>query len=175
MAEMKKIQFEVDKKFDTFAKRHYLNGCLTVLHCHHYAALYSQLAIDADETKLLSEVAEDTFYDELKSYFEKHNICNFSEKVELAVQYYSVLGLGKLVIKNAGPDSGEVVLEISHLDAGWRRKWGNFDKPVNYISGGYINAMFSLLFDKPTKTYNSFEVKSIVKGDPDSIFKVYHK
>jgi hypothetical protein len=64
----KKTEFEIDHKFDPIRNRHYMNGVCTVLHCHHYATLYTQLADDAEEfagVRLLIEAAEDTFYEVL--------------------------------------------------------------------------------------------------------------
>ena len=43
----KKVEFEIDHRFDPVKNRHYLNGFCSVLHCHHYATLYTQLADDA--------------------------------------------------------------------------------------------------------------------------------
>ena len=34
-------------------------------------------------------------------------------------------------------NAGEIVLTGSHVDEGWIKKWGTFDKPVNYVSGGF--------------------------------------
>jgi hypothetical protein len=45
----KKTEFEIDHKFDPIRNRHYMNGVCTVLHCHHYATLYTQLADDAEQ------------------------------------------------------------------------------------------------------------------------------
>jgi hypothetical protein len=174
MSEFKKTILLLDKRYDSKAKRHYLNGETTVLHCHHYAALYSQLAIDANETKLLAEVAEETFYRLLINYFDEYDLENIEERISIAEQYYAALGLGCMNVIFAGEDSGQVDIEISHIDAGWKRKWGAYDKPVNYISSGYISGMFAAIFDKELHSYNTNEIKSIVKGDKSSIFKVYH-
>lgn len=174
MSRVLKPEFIIENYFDAKNKRHFLNGEQTVLHCHHYAALYSQLALDADETKLLSDVAEETFYRTIIDYFKKHQICRLEDRIDIVSEYYSVLGLGQLIVNFAGEDSGEVELPVSHIDAGWRRKWGNYDKPVNYITGGFICAVFSAIFDKPTHYYKAIETQSIVMGNKVSIFKVIH-
>ena len=67
----KKFEFEIDHRFDQNSDRHYVNGACTVLHCHHYATLCTQLADDAKEfegERLLKEAAEETFYGVLKDY-----------------------------------------------------------------------------------------------------------
>jgi len=174
MSRILKQEFLIERFFDARNKRHYLNGELSVLHCHHYAALYSQLALDAGETKLLSEVAEETFFNVMTEYFKKYQVAKLEDRITIASQYYAAIGLGQLIVKSAGIDSGDVELPVSHLDAGWRRKWGNYDKPVNYITAGFICAMFSAVFDKPTNYYNAIETKRIVMGEKVSFFKINH-
>ena len=173
MSEFKKTVLMLDKTFDQKSKRHYLNGRLVVLHCHHYSSLYSQLAIDAGETALLESVSRETFYTLIKDYLEDHNINVLTERIDIAVQYYAAVGLGKMNINYLGNDSGEVELVNSHVDTGWIKKWGNYDKPVNYITAGYITGMFAAILNKPLNTFNALEVQSIVKGDAKSLFKVY--
>lgn len=173
MSEFRKTDLILDKKYDPTRKRHYLNNELIVLHCHHYSTLYTQLAIDAGETALLSEVAENSFYKILIDYFEDKNITSLEDKIEIACQYFAAVGLGKMQVNNISDYSGEVELIHSHVDKGWITKWGNYDKPVNYISGGYIAAMFSAITGDPKGTFKTMEVKSIVKGDNTSIFKIF--
>ena len=74
MAIEKKTEFVIDHRFDPVSNRHYLNDVCTVLHCHHYATLYTQLADDAEDfhgVRLMVEAAEDTFYEVLSKYYEK--------------------------------------------------------------------------------------------------------
>jgi len=173
MSEFKQNILQLDKKFDPKAKRHYLNGFQIVLHCHHYTTLYTQLALDASETELLADVAEESFLEVLKKYFIDNQIINLDEKIDLACQYFGAVGLGKMIVNYFGDDSGEVELIVSHLDSGWIKKWGMYDKPVNYITVGFIQAMFSILCDKPIKTFKAIEIESIVRGAKTSIFKVH--
>ncbi len=65
MATRSKARLALDRAFDTKACRHYLNDKMHVLHCHHYATLYCQLADDCsilDAKRLLANCAEDTIY-----------------------------------------------------------------------------------------------------------------
>lgn len=173
MNQFKTNQLILDKKFDAARKRHYLNGQLTVLHCHHYSTLYTQLAIDAGETELLTSVSFNTFYKVLYDYFKNNEIQSTDEKIDIASQYFSAFGLGKMEINYFGDVSGEVVLTSSHLDNGWIKKWGNSDKPVNYLAAGYIKAMFSVINENPVDNYKVKEIKSIAMGDTFSLFQVY--
>ncbi len=171
----KKTEIILDHRFDPKTCRHYLNDQVSVLHCHHYATLYTQLADDCgfiDAKKLLAEVAEDIFFDTLSSYYKKYKIDSVEDRIAIAVQYYALSGLGEMEVIYAGIDSGEVELAHSHLDAGWIKKWGNREKPVNFITCGYISGMFSAIFDKPARSYITIETKGIVSGAERSNFKV---
>ncbi len=153
MALMKKTEIVLDHQFDRKTCRHTLNGELHVLHCHHYATLYSRLADDCgmlDGKKLLTEVAEDVFFDLLIKYFNEHAITSLPDKFTIAEQYYAATGLGQMNVVCAGPESGEVELLHSHVDEGWIKKWDKRSAPVNFITSGYIAGMFSAVFERPT-------------------------
>lgn len=173
MAHFLTNELVLDKTFDNKSKRHYLNGFNIVLHCHHYSTLYTQLALDAKETDLLAEVAEETFEKLLESYFDEHDIESMDEKIDIAEQYFAAIGLGNMKVKFIGNNSAEVVLLASHLDGGWLKKFGKSDKPVNYISAGYITALVSNVLELPIKTFKAVENNSIAMGDEVSVFKVF--
>jgi hypothetical protein len=175
MSEFKKTTLQLEHTFDAKKKRHYLNGQLTVLHCHHFTTLYTQLALDAGETALLHSCSESAFYPALTDYFTKHSIVSLDERLEIGCQYYAALGLGTIKVAFAGNDSGRVVSENSHIDSGWIKKWGKFDKPVNYVGTGYIAALFAAAFSKPEGNFAVSEVSSIVMGEKESLFNVVRK
>jgi hypothetical protein len=175
MSVFKSTEIVLDHKFDPFKKQHYLNGELSVLHCHHYTTLYAQLAIDAGESELLAETARETFYAVLSSYFRDHAIELVEDRVSLACQYYGAVGLGKMEVVFIGPDSGEVRLLKSHLDAGWIKKWGPYGKPVNHVTQGFIEGMFAAILSVPSGAFTAREVRSIVMGAPESVFTIVRK
>jgi len=74
-----------------------------------------------------------------------------------------------------GDDSGKVVLHRAHVDEGWIKKWGKFDRPVNYIAAGYVAAMFAAVNEKAPRSYKVTEVESLVMGAPKSVFNVVQK
>ncbi len=175
MAIKQATELVLDHRFDPKSCRHSLNGETTVLHCHHYASLYTQLADDCsllDAKKLLAEVSEETFYQILSDYYKNHNVTNLEDRFKIAEEYYSVCGMGKMEVICAGPDSGEVELSHSHIDEGWIKKWGKRDKPVNFITSGYIAAAFAAAFGREMKTYTVTETESIVSGAEKSHFEV---
>ncbi len=175
MAISKKTEFIVDHYFDPRTNRHTVNGITHVLHCHHYASLYTQLAEDAgmlDGKKLLAESAEDAFYEVLNNYYETYNIETIESRFAIAEQYYALSGLGQMKVLCAGYDSGEVELMHSHVDEGWVKKWGRLNRPINHITRGYIAAMFSAVLGTATRIFDVHETASIVAGDEKSKFKV---
>jgi len=175
MTQFKKTELQLAHETDPKTWRHYLNGRVTVLHCHHYACLYSQLADDCsllDAKKLLASTSKESFLPVLADVFADHGATATKDRVTLAEQLYAAVGLGKMRVAYAGPESGEVELEHSHLDEGWMKKWGKRDEPVNFIGCGYVAALFSAVFGKPAGSYEVREVQSIVSGAEQSRFIV---
>lgn len=178
MATSNKTEIILDHKFDPDTCRHYLNGTLSVLHCHHYSTLSTQLAEDCgmfDGKKLLEEVAEDAFSGVLRSYYEEHDITGLADRIAIGEQYYAACGLGQMKVLFAGPDSGDVELLHSHVDEGWIKKWGKREKPVNIITCGYIAGMFSAVFNRARRTFAVSERSGIVQGNERSKFSVVAK
>ena len=178
MAMEKTTEFEVDHRFDPVKNRHFLNGVCSVLHCHHYATLYTQLALDATDfegVRHLSETSEDSFYDVLDQYFSQKGIATVEDKVEIAQQYWKAVGMG--LIRFTGIGRYEILAEMdySHIDEGWLKKWGSNDKPVNYITVGFVAAVAALLNEKPPRSFTARETQSLVCGDEKSKFKAVVK
>jgi hypothetical protein len=175
MAIDKKTEFIVERSFDPVRCRHTVNGQVNVLHCHHYLSLYAQLAEDCgmlDARKLLKETAEDAFYRVLSDYYRQNGVESTGDRIAIAEQYYSFCGLGSLKVLAAGQDSGEVELTHSHVDSGWIKKWGNRSKPVNYVTCGYIDALFAAVFGLQPRSFEATETASIVAGAERSEFVV---
>lgn len=174
MATFKTTELVLDHRFNPVTSRHTINGWCSVLHCHHFATLYTQLADDCgfmDAKKLLAEVAEDSFHEMLVSYFADHGLRTIPERIAIGEQYYGAIGLGRLEVTFAGGDSGEVTLHHSHIDEGWIKKWGKREAPVNFITCGYISALFAAVFDRAPRTFVTQELESIVAGAAKSRFQ----
>jgi len=175
MAETNHHSFQMEQKFEPRSCRHLVDGRTYVLHCHHYAGLYTQLAEDCgvlDGKKLLAEVAEDTFYDVLSDHFQKYGVARIEDRLAAGEQYYRITGMGLLKVACAGPDYGEIALPSSHIDAGWLKKWGKSGKPVNHITRGFLAALFAAAFNRPRRSYTVTETASIASGAPESRFVV---
>ena len=175
MAIRKENELVLDYSFDSRKCRHTLNGHPVVMHCHHYLDLFSQLADDVemlDGAKLMADVAENAFVDVFQDYFQEYKTETVEARIGIMEQMYSAFGLGSMNVLCAGSDSGEVELTSSHVDEGWIKKWGKRDKPVNFVTWGYIAALFDTAFDCPVRTYRVSETASIVSGDSVSRFEV---
>ena len=78
--QLEKKDFSYDHQFDKETCRHSLNDFQTVLHCHHYMTLTTQMAEDAEfinGTDVLISTMEDTIFKVLNQYFTKNNILPF--------------------------------------------------------------------------------------------------
>ncbi len=178
MAIEKKTEFELEHRFDPVRNRHYLNEVCTVLHCHHYATLYTQLAdvaTDFNGKELLTNAAEDTFYEVLNDYFKQKQIEKSEEKIIIAEQYWQAVGMGMIRFTGIGRYAATAEMEYSHVDEGWLKKWGSRDKPVNFITSGFVAAVAALVNDKPGRSFSVTETAGLVCGDDVSAFKAVLK
>ncbi len=170
--------FKVDYHFDSDTCRHYMNGASTVLHCHHFMTLYTQLACDAvnfDGEKHLKQAAEHTFYEILQNYFSQHQLTQLEDKIAVAEQYWQTVGMGKLMFKEVGEYILRVEMPYSHIDEGWLKKWGQSNTPVNFITCGFIAAMAALFNHAPQESYEVQEIASLANGNDMSCFKALLK
>ncbi len=172
---MAKPDIFLEKTIERPSMRHFINGFNSVYHCHHYTSLYTQLAIDAGETELLFSSAEHSFYLMLTDYFDKNGIDDLEEREASGCQLFEELGLGTLAMQSLGDYSGRAIMPVSHVDAGWLKKWGTYDKPVNYIGAGFIAALAAAVLELPAGSFQVQEVRSIVKGAPASEFSLIRK
>lgn len=169
------IKLKADKVFDFSRRRLYLNNEPIVLQCHHYTTLLTQLANDAAKfngPQIMFSTAEETFYPILIRYFKENNVVSYENRASIVEQYYSYVGLGLMKI-NLEEHSAELI--HSHLDEAWLKKWSVADKPVNYITQGFLAAAFSAITDDNLKAFNVQEIQSIACGAETSKFIIEKK
>ncbi len=175
MTQFAQTSLVLDHQVDHRNWRHFLNGHQVVLHCHHYAALFTQLADDCelvDGKKLLRDSAEDAFYPLLTDIYTQQNVQAIADRIALGQDLFAALGLGRLTIHCAGVDSGEASMSSSHIDQAWLRKWGQRPMPVNFVGQGYLAALFAAVYGRPVRSYTVNEYASIVAGAEQSLFAV---
>ncbi len=171
------IEFKVKQEFDPERMRHYINGELSVMHCHHYATLFSQLADDAKllkGAKLLADSVEESTLPVLEKYYKENNITSLEDKASIAEQYFGFIGLGKVEIK-ADDDGGTAEMNHAHVDEGWVKKWGKRDAPVNFIGQGFLAGAFSAITGNKAGDFKVEETQSIVSGASSSKFNITKK
>lgn len=168
------MNMDIEHTFDSKTYRHYMNGFLSVLHCHHYLCLTTSTADKFESLggpAILRETAEDTIRPLLEKSMKKQSLSGVKESLEFGARFYSMLGLGRMSIKvKAG--KGEAQLLRSHIDRGWLSKWGKSDKPVNHFTCGYLNAVFGAVYQRPPRHFSTVEVASIAQGEKTGLFAV---
>jgi hypothetical protein len=154
-----------------------VNGVTTVLHCHHYATLYCQLAEDAGMVNgkaLMAKAAEYAFLPLLADYFTQHGVTGTDDRIRLVEEYWRMNGMGTLEFDCLGWMSATAVMAHSHVDEGWIAKWGKRGTPVNFIAHGYLAAAVAAIYGQPAGSYTVQETQSIVAGASESRFAIVH-
>lgn len=178
MGDPQATDLALQHRFDAENCRHRVNDRVVVMHCHHYATLYCQLANDCgmlDGKALLAECAEDTFHDVLKLYCAQNGIDAPAARLQVTERYHAATGMGQLQVVCAGPDAGLAHLRHSHIDEGWKHKWGAAPGPVNFIGQGFIAAGFAVAYDLPPRSFRAVESASIATGAEVSVFQVVRR
>ena len=175
MATEQLTEWVIDHDFDRRTCRHSMNGFDSVLHCHHYASLYCQLADDAEQfngRELLKRSAELSFLEVLSTYFAEHRVKDLDDRIALAEEYWKVCGFGTVKFDHVGELSAAAHMDHSHVDEGWIKKWDNRDKPVNFIGQGYVAAALAAVYNLPAGSFTVYETESIVSGADASRFSL---
>ncbi len=171
------MSLNLDFKFDDNTYRHYMNGFLTVLHCHHYLCLTTQTAIQFEDIggiDILINTVIDTISPVFKKYIDDNQVATLKEKIAVGSDFYAVMGLGKMKVKLT-KKGGQVELLRSHIDKGWITKWGTENACINFFTVGYINAMFSIATGLAPQAFKVEEISSIVSGQDTSSFIIEKK
>ena len=164
------IEFTFDEK--TYRKR--MNGFDVVGHSHNLLCLVIKMAEEYEEfdgIRIMAESVEDSVRPLFDDYVKRQGVSLGAARLQMAVEFYEIMGMGKM--ESSGTEKGgEVTLTRSHLDEGWKMKFGNADHPVNHWTRGFIAAMFASAFDKPARSYQVKETASLAQGHPQSVFSV---
>ncbi len=166
-------EFKPEQTFDRSRMCHLVEGTVTVLHCHHYAALITQLALDAaqlDGPGLLMRASAEAFRAPLADYYERYGITETVDRIAIAEQYFAHAGLGQIRFECID-GAAAVTMRHSHVDEGWMKKWGPRGQPVNAIGRGYIQGACVAIYGlKDAQQVRVAETQSIVCGASVSKF-----
>ncbi len=171
------VDCEFNQEFDPNHMYQYVNNEISVMHCHHYATLFTRLAMDMDKiggTRFLRESMEESSYLTLQRIFLAQQIKGKEDRKKVAEQYFGLSGLGQLAL-TISASGGSAEMRHSHVDEGWVKKWKKEDRPVNFMGQGYILAAFCIINGRPVGSYQIVETRSIVKGDGKSEFTITEK
>lgn len=173
-SEASSATYQPEQRFDNQKMRHYVDQACSVLHCHHYATLFTQLATDAEAfngPSHLVDASAESIYPVLKSYFEKKQLTSVEDRLAVAEQWWAFVGMGQASF-HCENKSASVTMKHSHVDEGWLKKWGQRTERVNYIGEGYIKASCAAVFDLDWQSVKVNETQSIVCGASTSRFDV---
>lgn len=169
------MELEFEQRFDIDNMLQYVNNEPSVMHCHHYTTLFIDLAFKTQKLKgkeLLTESMEEAFFLVLKKYYITHFITSIEDKIKIAEQYYSSVGMGQIVISAYQESGGEAILTRSHVEEGWLKKFGKSVEFVDLITPGYLSGLFSLAYNKQLRFYSIRQTSSIAKGESSTRFVI---
>lgn len=170
---MADLQF--NQRFDNTTKLMYVNNIPSVMHCHHYTTNFIDLALQFEEMGAVEKMinaAEDSFFLLFKKYFITEKIESKEDKKQICEEMYAALGLGAMKIKHFSEKEGSAELHHSHIDEGWLKKFGKIDRPINFITLGFLKAVFNTIFSKTIRAYKVIEEESLVLGAEKSRFSI---
>ncbi len=128
-----------------------LFGEPVIFHCHHYNLFLQQTIEDPDwidGVSILRKAAQEIFYSLLQGAFKTLGVQQAAERLAVASQVFSFLGLGRLELQ-ASPSGGEAQLIHSHYAEGWLSKYGdqiNRTRPIDHLAVGYVAAALDATF-----------------------------
>ena len=160
------MALNIKYSFDDNTFRQYINGFNFVMHCHHYMALTTKLALqlaDIGGPEILAQTCEDSIRPVLDQYFRENGINAFKDRLEVGAEFFSFMGLGKLDISGS-EGGGRVLVLRSHVDEGWKIKFGKSSEPLNYFTRGYVAAVFAAAAGADARSYAVDEKTSIAAG-----------
>lgn len=160
--------------FDSERCLQYVNNESAVMHCHHYSAIFTKLALATPALNgagNLFDAMEETAYLTLRRYFTVEEVTATAERRQIAEEYFQLAGLG-LVALDLSVAGGHASMRHSHVDEGWIKKWGQHPRPVNLIGQGYLAGAAAALFDQVIGSYAVKETQSLVMGAPRSEFRI---
>jgi len=168
-------EFPFLQSFDPIRKLQYVNSDPSVMHCHHYSAIFTKLAIDFDSndgTRNMAEAMEEAVYLALKKVFIAGNVSTVAERTRMAEEYYRLTGLGSIKLHNTGTVGGTASLSRSHIDEGWVKKYGRSNVPVNHVTCGFVAGAFEVIHNKPLRHYTVKETASMAMGKNHGEFSI---
>ncbi len=83
--------------------------------------------------------------------------------------------MGTVEFERVGEITAAARMDHSHVDEGWKKKWGKREEPVNFIGQGFLAAAMAAVYDLPSGSYEVREQQSIVAEAEASRFTIVRK
>lgn len=166
-----------EQEFDDQRNLQYVNGEAAVMHCHHYATIFTKMALDhagLGGPQHLFDAMEETAYLTLHRLFTVDAITGAEARRTIAEAYFALSGLGQLALE-VHPDGGRATMRHAHVDEGWIKKWGQHSRPVNLMGQGYLVGAMAAIYGRPVGSYRVRETQSLVTGAKTSEFTIASK
>jgi hypothetical protein len=160
-------EYPFDQSFDPNRKLQYINSDPSVMHCHHYSAIFTKLALELQDSggaRYLTEAMEEASYIALRKVFITEGVQSAAERRAFVEQYYRLTGLGDFSIRECTANGGSITLRRSHIDEGWVKKYGQSPVPVNFVTAGFLAGAFAAIHDEHLRHYQAEETASMASG-----------
>ncbi len=148
-----------------------------IFHCNHYN-LFLQRTIEdtaeyVDVDRILREGGTIAVYSMFHHLFRgNRELRSSTDRLKAAEGIYSQLGFGLIHFESVTDQGGTVKSPITHYSYGWKEKWGQREKPVDFFSCGFIQAAMAAAFYKPPGYYLVTQTRCLSKGDSENEFVI---
>ncbi len=144
------------------------------LHCHHFnCGLINAIeAIDYfDAIEIYINEAAKCFYEYFKNILTIKNY-SVNKALSIAQDIYRFMGYGRIDLSELINGYGTATSDSSYFVVGWFAIYGNRDKPVCYLTRGFIKAIVAAIFDIDINVVKVVETQCMICGNDFCEFKV---
>lgn len=169
------MSFDLEPDFDEKSGLVSIEGISMVIHCHFYNVFLLQAietATYVDGRAILIRSSEESVNKQLIGYYDRKGISDEKTRISIAADMFKVFGVGLLDFSNINGSGGTVTSKSSHVARGWKEQIGTREKPVDYISCGFIAGALAAVYNKPIGTFKVNETECLVQGKEKCKFEV---
>jgi len=166
-----KIRFEPDKNLL------YMDDIPISLHCHHFnCGLINAIErIDYfDAIDIYINEAAKCFYNYLKKILLIDDTASSIKKaLIIAEDIYRFMGYGRIDLSKLVDGYGSATSDSSYFVVGWFAIYGRRNKPICYLTRGFLKAVIAVIFKKDITRVNVLETQCMICGDDSCKFEIY--
>ncbi len=154
--------------FDANSNIILLDGAMVYLHCHHYNCGLIKVLEDIEGIRardIIVQSAAEEFYTNFSEYIKKYLMEKTDfEKLNAAEDLYRFMGFGRIDLSGVNDKGGMVYANSSYYVIGWLAKYGRRDKPLCYLTCGFLSGVLSAVYLKPLDYYKVIEKHCMITG-----------